>query len=759
MKHYVDKIPKEIQDLKQWVCWKKGVVPKTGKTTKLPIDAVTGKMARVNDQTTFTTMKDAILGAERYNLDGIGFVLGYGYFGIDLDDCEEDLKNEFIYHMESYTETSQSGNGIHIICRGVLPKGKRRTKGIEMYDENRFFVMTGDVIGSYDIIDGTKKVKELHDKYLKEKMRSTKPITSVVEYDAIKLDDTDLLTKAQRSKNGQHFSLLMSGLWEGSYTSQSEADMAFCNLLAFWSGKDAEQMDRIFRMSGLYRDKWDRKQSGSTYGIKTIEKAIENAINVYSKPYEDETNITINAQTGAVYVNNSKDYELNDTGNAERFIDRVGDEVRYNVDQGEWMIWNRKFWQIDKLKQVKRLAEIILAEMRQEASMTQDETIRKQMLRNVNRAFQSAGKEAMLKECQHLDGVGCDNSDFDKDDFLINTESGIVDLKTGEIYEHNKDLYMSKIIPHEVDTTKLPTRWLSFLDEIFEGDKDLIHFIHKAIGYTLTGSIEEQSMFLAFGDGSNGKSVFLDIISKMLGDYGANAQVESLLERKYGSSSHSSDLARLKGARFTTTGENSQGSKLNEGLIKQLTGGEKITARFMYGTEFEFYPKFKIWLATNHKPTIRGNDSGIWRRIISIPFNYKVPKAKRNKKLVLDLQQEIPQILGWAIQGCLLWQKEGLNLPSAIESSNQQYQEEMDIIAQFLKEHTDEKTGSFVKASELYEEYIKWAIANNEWKMSSSHFGKEMSKRYEKVRKGYGNVYNNIRLKKDNPTYVYEKQS
>ena len=150
----------------------------------------------------------------------------------------------------------------------------------------------------------------------------------------------------------------------------------------------------------------------------------------------------------------------------------------------------------------------------------------------------------------------------------------------------------------------------------------------------------------------------------------------------------SEDLARLKGVRFVTTGENSQGSKLNEGLIKQMTGGEKITARHLYAEYFEFYPKFKIWLATNHKPIIRGNDTGIWRRIISIPFNYKVPKEKRNKSLIFELQEEMGAILKWAIDGCLKWQKEGLKLPDAITKSNQDYQEEMDIITIFLKDHT-----------------------------------------------------------------------
>ena len=755
MQKYVDNIPKELQDLKQWVCWKKGANQENGKPTKLPIDAMTGRFAKVSDPTTFTTLEKAIIAEKQFGLDGIGFVFqGNGYFGIDLDDCSKELKDEFINHMQSYSETSQSGNGIHIICKGHLPKGRNRVKGIEMYDDKRYFIMTGNKIGNYDLVDGTEKVKHLYNKYLKKE--TTKPITSVVIQDSISLDDTTLITKAQRSKSGQQFSLLMQGTWTGQYPSQSEADLAFCNLLAFWTGKNALQMDRIFRISGLMRDKWDKKRGQITYGEITINRAIENCQVVYGKQHENETNLYINANTGQVVVIGNKDYTLDDSGNAERFKDRVGERIRFNFDTNKWLIWNGKFWEVDRTNKIKIFAEVIIAEMRKEAEVIGDEKARRIMLRNVTRASQSGGKKALLEETKHY--VEITSEKLDANDFLLNTLDGIVDLKTGVMYEHNKENYMSYIINHKRDSINKPIKWLAFLDEIFQGDKQLIDFIHKAVGYTLTGSIREQSMFLTFGDGSNGKSVFLDVLKRLLGDYGANAQVETLLERKHTSSNGASeDLARLKGVRFVTTGENSQGSKLNEGLIKQMTGGEKITARHLYAEYFEFYPKFKIWLATNHKPIIRGNDTGIWRRIISIPFNYKVPKEKRNKSLIFELEEEMGAILHWAIDGCLKWQKEGLELPNAVNKSNEEYQEELDIITTFLKEYTIEEKGSKVLASKLYKEFDTWATTFNEWKTSSTIFGRELSKRYKKKRTSRGYWYLGLKLKSENPEYVYEK--
>ena len=759
MQYDVTNIPAELHHLKQWVCWKK-VPLENGKATKKPINPITNDNASVSNSNTWTDMMGAIIGAEQYGLDGIGFVLENGYFGVDLDDCTEELKQEFIAQLQSYTELSQSGKGIHIICKGDIPKSAR-TKGIEIYKGGRFFVMTGKAINKLPIEDCTERIKPLYEKYILEKrpvLAQDTQITAVTNLQPIQLTDQDLLFKAMNSRNGQQFKMLFDGNWSAlNYPSQSEADMAFCNLLAFWSGKDKNQIDRIMRMSGLFRDKWDRKQTGSTYGWLTIDNAIANCKNIYTKTHTDETKVLVNAQTGEVLVAKQENYDLNDTGNALRFIEKYGGNIKYNKDNGKWLIWNGKWWQVDGMGKIKVFADLMLNEMKLEAQHIDDERVRKETLSNLKRAFSSNGKKDLLQEAQHQAGIPCINADFDKQDFLINTESGVVDLKTGELKQHNKEYLMNKIVSYEVDLQNQPIKWLQFLEQIFQGDKELMHYLQKAIGYTLTGSIREQCLFLCYGEGSNGKSVFLDVISRMMGDYAMNAQVETLLERKFGTSSYTSDLARLKGARFTTTGENNEGSKINEGLVKQLTGGERITARFLYGQEFEFYPNFKIWLATNHKPIIRGSDNGIWRRIISIPFLYKVPDHLRDKDLVYKLEQEIPQILGWAIKGCLMWQKEGLKLPSVIEKSNKDYQNEMDIIATFIDENAQLVEGEVSSAKEIYEEYEKWAKVSNEYIMSSTRFGRELAKRFQKQRKAYGWVYVGIRLNKNNPVYVYQE--
>ena len=253
--------------------------------------------------------------------------------------------------------------------------------------------------------------------------------------------------------------------------------------------------------------------------------------------------------------------------------------------------------------------------------------------------------------------------------------------------------------------------------------------------------------------GNNGKSPFLDTIADMLGDYASNAQPDTLmLQSRLGSSGGgaNTDIARLKSSRFVTCEEPTEGVRLNEGLLKQLTGGSKVTCRFLYGDEFEYTPEFKIWIATNHKPTVRGTDVGIWRRIKLIPFEVNIPKDKVDKNLKYKLRQEFPQILAWAVEGCMMWQAEGgLNEPSRVANATKDYKQEMDLIAGFVEQcvvidyDSDEK----ISASDLFSIYSKWAKANNEWEMSAKRFGMEIVKKLpDRGRNSKGVFYSKIRL-------------
>ena len=745
----VESIPEELKKVAQWVCVKA--------TDKIPKNPANGKNAKANDKKTWGTFEQAVKACDTFGFDYIGFEFAPPYFGVDLDHCMDniDFVDEFVETLQSYAEVSRSGDGIHIICKGKLPDGSRRKDKVEMYSEGRYFICTGNVYNtSYTKVkDCTETVKVLHNKYLP----TITPKVEIRKPEPVDMDDAEIIDKARACKTGSLFVMLYAGEWQGLFPSQSEADLALCNQLAFWTGRNAAQMDRIFRSSGLYRKKWDTKRGGDTYGNITIGKACASCTEVYEpSKYDDDTSLAIaffkNGKVG-VNTNTIKTYDKTDTGNAHRLYDRCGNVIRYSYNRKKWYYWTGNRWIIDETGEIKKMADDICEDLKKEAFQIEDEKLQESALKWANRTAGSSAKEAMIKECQHLKGIPASPEIFDSYLDFLNVQNGVVNLRNGELMPHDSSLMLSKICHCEYDVEhKKPKMWLKFLDDITNGDKKLQEYIQKGIGYSISGSNKEQCAYFLYGMGNNGKSTFLDTIADMLGDYASNAQPDTLmLQSKVGSlgGGANSDIARLKSARFVTCEEPTEGVRLNEGLLKQLTGGSKVTCRFLYGDEFEYTPEFKIWVATNHKPVVRGTDVGIWRRIKLIPFEVNIPKDKVDKNLKYKLRQEFPQILAWAVEGCMKWQKEGLEEPECVLEATKDYKQEMDLIAGFVEQcvmidyNSDEK----VMNSDLFAVYRAWAKQNNEWEMTAKKFGMEIIKKLpEESRNAKGIYYTKIAL-------------
>ena len=745
MKTKIENIPAELKTVPQWVCW-------TG-SSKIPMNAVTGGNAKSNDPSTWADFETACRGCETYGFSGLGFMFAPPYFGVDLDHCTDnvDFCDEFVETLRSYAEYSQSGTGVHIICKGALPDGARRRGNVEMYSSGRYFICTGNIYNDAyrDVIDCTETVKVLHSKY----MPSDTPRIEQHRVEAVDMEDREVIDKARNCRSGYLFSALYDGNWQGVYRSHSEADLALCNQLAFWTQKNEQQMDRIFRSSGLMRDKWDSKRAGITYGAITIGKACANCIEVYEPhKYEDDTALALalfrDGTTGAEVP--KKNYDMTDTGNAHRLQDRFGCAIRYSYNRKKWFYWDGKMWRLDDTGEIKKLADIVCEDIKREGYQEQDEKTQADLLKWATKTASSRGKEAMIKECQHLHGIPASPDDFDSYTEYLNCQNGIINLRNGELLQHDSSFGMSKVCNAEYDVDgKEPTLWLSFLNDVTNGNKDLIRYIQKSIGYSLTGSNREQCAYFLYGMGNNGKSTFLDTISDLLGSYSANAQPESIMMKKFGDGGAMSDIARLKSARFVTSEEPTEGVRLNEGLLKQLTGGSKVTCRFLYGDEFEYVPEFKIWIATNHKPVIRGTDVGIWRRIKLIPFEVNIPAEKVDKNLKYKLRKEFPQILKWAVDGCRMWMEEGLDEPECVRLAVKEYKQEMDILAGFIEQciEIDYDCKDRTPAKNLFRAYSQWAKENNEYEMSSRKFFKEITKKLpEKGRDGKGIYYKYIKL-------------
>lgn len=602
-------IPEELKQLKQWVCWQ-GIPDdiRPGKLKKIPINPKTGGHAQSNNSATWSDYDTAVKAAKGYS--GIGFMFADGYFGVDIDDAEEAIKDykaggndniiaEFVYTLESYAEYSQSGKGLHIICKGTLPEGGRRKGKVEMYSQGRYFIMTGNMAAEYsDIVNCTETIKPLHAKYIGDKQAAESnkslPTNAVLE-----LSDEQIIQAALASKQGSGFRTLYDGLWQGLYQSQSDADLAFCNMLAFWFGRDKQRMDSIFRKSGLYRDKWDRPTSGDrTYGDITLNKAIASCRDIYTPGGAmDDYELVIGGVNTAEAPKEAKGtappkfYSYDDTGNAERFMALFGDKIKYSYVNKAWYFYTGSKWQIDQIGQVNALADEMLPEMLKETAYFVDDDQEKAFNKHLKYTRSSKGKGALIKETQHRTAVLPE--DFDQNKWVINTPSGILDLKNGQLLPHSPKAMLSKITAAEYSDKADCPIWQQFLQDIFDDDVELVRYIQKAVGYSLSGSTQEQCLFILLGNGRNGKSTFLDVLSDIFGDYAVNIQPETIMVKKTTSTANS-DIARLKSARLVTTVEPNDGVRLNEGLIKQLTGGDKVTARHLYGHEFEFKPEFKI---------------------------------------------------------------------------------------------------------------------------------------------------------------------
>lgn len=769
-------IPVELKQYKNWICWKAEPDQRSHSgISKKPINPYTGGFAQSNNPTTWADFETAVKEAPKYS--GIGFMFGNTpFFGVDLDDMPkdiEDFKNgdfnnivaEFVNTLQSYTEYSQSGTGVHIICKGTLPKGGRKRKhdfgGFEMYETGRFFVMTGNYCSEYaEITDCTEKIKGLHEKYIGG---GKEPVPKTVQ-PTFSLNTADeIIRTAQNAKNGNLFTQLYYGNTTG-YGSHSEADMALCNMLAFWTGCDADKMDAIFRQSGLMRDKWDRKQAGSTYGAITIQKAIAGCNNVYNpNSYQNQNdNYSLSIGNSAISTpptssqqqptEPSKLYTLDDMGNAQRFVDLFGENIRFCYTDKNWFYYDGRKWCIDNTGTVRRMADRAVEAMKAEAKVyaTMDEDSGGDMLKAFEKHQKSSrsykSKTSMINEVMHH--IPILPAQLDRYKMALNTPGGVINLKTGELNPHNPEHYFTKITSVDYSSNAECPLWLIFLNDIFGGDKDLIRYIQKAVGYSLTGSTAEQCAFFLYGTGRNGKSTFIDVIRDIFGDYATNIQPETIMVKSSQGSAINSDIARLKGARLVTSVEPNEGVRINEGLLKQLTGDDTVTARKLYSEEFEFKPEFKLWMATNHKPIIRGTDTGIWRRIHMIPFTVQIPEEKVDKKLKYKLKAEMTAIFKWCVEGCLLYQQEGLKMPKAVLESVREYRREMDVISAFIEDRC-ELTGS-VQSSVLYSAYSSWAEANNEYCMSNMKFSVEIAKRFEKVKGKKCNYYNGISLTTEN---------
>lgn len=701
-----ENVPTELANYPQWVSWS-GTLGENGKTRKIPISPKSGRFAQTNASGSWGTFEETIKFSREHNLPGIGFVFSEhdDFVGIDFDDCLDPATGaidpealKVINRLDTYTEISPSGRGIHVIAKGKLPAGSRKSGKVEIYDERRFFTITGRPFNGTptEVRERKKEIREVYQAMFPRPETKSKSPSKEAQ-----IDDQALLELAKNADNALKFNRLWNGDFSG-YPSQSEADLALCRMLAFWTDRDAEQMDRLFRQSCLFRPKWDVPHYGGkkTYGQATIDKALSFDGEVYSKG-KRKTHPDLP----------QREFKLTDLGNAERLVYHFGDRIRYCHAWKKWLIWDGTRWVADQTGQIQQLAKKVVRRIYREVQDFALHADKRQAIAKHALASESDKRlAAMISLAQSEVSITPDM--LNGYPWLLNCLNGTVDLRTGTLLPHRMEDFITRLAPVCFEPDARCPRWLEFLNRIMDGNQHLIDFLQRAVGYALTGETSEQVLFIFWGGGANGKSTFLQAMSHVLGEYAMSTPTETLLVKRRGAIPN--DVARLKGARFVIACEADAENRLAESLIKQMTGGDTISARFLHQEWFEFEPTHKVFFGTNHKPMIKGTDYAIWRRIRLVPFTITIPEEERDKSLPDKLKAEASGILAWAVQGCLEWQRRGLGAPEEVKAATDDYREEMDVLGEFLKDRCQVSPDAKVSSRDLFEAYSAWCEANGQ---------------------------------------------
>lgn len=418
--------------------------------------------------------------------------------------------------------------------------------------------------------------------------------------------------------------------------------------------------------------------------------------------------------------------QYTDLGNAERLVTQHGTDLRYCHPLGAWFVWDGRRWNTDNTGEVMRRAKDTVRAMYGEAALLDQSDERQALVKHAQRSEEARRLRAMIDLATSEPGIPVTVDELDTDPHLFAAANGTVDLRTGKLRDHDRADLITKLSPVEYDPEAGCARWLSFLEGIgLTGD--LGAYVRRLAGYSLTGLSTEQILAILYGTGANGKTTLLEGVRHVAGDYGAQTATDTLMDRAQGTIPN--DLARLRGARFVSAVETDEGRRLAEGTVKRITGGDAIAARFLNREWFEYRPAFTVWLAANHKPTVRGTDEAIWRRIHLVPFTTTIPEADRDHDLPDKLRAEAPGILAWAVGGAVEWYRDGLNPPAEVRQATSSYRGEMDTLGDFLTECTTEDEADYVTKADLFAAYVKWCEDSGERPLSQRQLARRLSER------------------------------
>jgi putative DNA primase/helicase len=403
-----------------------------------------------------------------------------------------------------------------------------------------------------------------------------------------------------------------------------------------------------------------------------------------------------------------EDENMTDLGNARRFVAQHHERLRSvpSLMRNPWFVWRGSHWEQDSAGEAMRLAKKTVTSIHEEASAISDEEKRDALRQHAFKSESAERIRAVVSLAQSEPEIVIRQDQLDRDRWLFNVENGTIDLQSGEFYKHRRRDYITKISHIVYDRKAQCPQWEQFLDEVLAGDTALTGFLKRAIGYSMTGDVREHSLFFCYGQGRNGKSTFFEVIRELMADYAVQSDFSSFQSTRNEGPRH--DLARMRGARFVSAIEARGDRSFDETVLKQMTGGDTVTARHLYESSFEFKPQFKLWLAANHLPLVREQTEAFWSRIMMIPFTVIIPAHKRKKNLSKQLVRELPGILNWALRGCREWRRNGLMAPDTVHRAIEDYREEYDLVREFFLANCTVDPKQWTSRVALYQSFTDW---------------------------------------------------